>query len=105
MSVATPLDQKPLDEILADMALFPEMNPGPVCRMTSNGTIVLANTKAKTFFGDDHLAGKNWLEILPAIDNATWKNILASNQPYPIDQKFGDVWMSFAHVTSPARDQ
>jgi signal transduction histidine kinase len=91
--------------LAVDMALFPEMNPGPVCRMTREGTILLANSKATSFFGDENLRGKNWRNILSSIDDATWQAILASEHPFPVDQQFGSVWMSFAHVVSPSRDQ
>jgi signal transduction histidine kinase len=91
--------------LAVDMALFPEMNPGPVCRMDRSGKVLLANSKAKSFFGDEQLAGKNWRTILTVIDDATWESIIAADRPFAIEEKIGDVWMSFAHVVSPDRDQ
>jgi hypothetical protein len=44
-----------IQQLLADMALFPEMNPGPVCRLTRDGFVILANTKAKRVFGNREL--------------------------------------------------
>jgi signal transduction histidine kinase len=103
MSVAS--NEAASQRLAVDMALFPEMNPGPVCRMTREGMILLANSKAKSFFGDEHLAGKNWRSLLSVLDDSTWQNILASEHPYAVEEKIADVWMSFAHVISPARDQ
>src|SRR6266540_119142 len=99
------LKQISSQNLAADMALFPEMNPGPVCRMDRSGKILLANSNAKSFFGDENLAGKNWRAIVSVIDDATWKEILASERPIPVEEQIGPVWMSFAHVTSPAKDQ
>ena len=48
---------------LAELAKFPEMNPGPVLRFDKTGKVLLANTKAKDLFGEAELLEKNWKNI------------------------------------------
>src|SRR5438105_4267434 len=89
---------------LADMAMFPEMNPGPVCRMDREGTIVLANTAAKNFFGEANLLGQCWLDLCPGMDRDTWEKILISDKLFPLEAEIGNVWMHFAHVSNASKE-
>jgi len=89
---------------VVDMALFPEMNPGPVCRIDRNGKILLANTAAKHFFGDPNLQGKSWFDLCPGLDDETWDKILISDGLFPVDVQIGYTWMHFAHVCKERRE-
>jgi signal transduction histidine kinase len=89
---------------VTDMALFPEMNPGPVCRIDRAGNILLANTAAKHFFGDIELQGKSWFDLCPGLDLDTWEKILTSNGVYPVEVQIGYTWMHFAHVCKGRRE-
>ena len=42
---------KDAERQLRDLAQFPEMNPGPVCRLDVDGKIVLANRATRTLLG------------------------------------------------------
>ena len=61
-------------ELIANMARFPDMNPGPVLRLQDDGTIVLSNIAAKKLFGNQ-VDGKNWMLICPGIDKNKWAHI------------------------------
>lgn len=89
-------DQR-IRQLIADMALFPEMNPGPVTRMDRSGTILLANTAAKKLFGDRELAGMSWLELCPGLTHAIWERILDAKEVYPFETEVGDIYMVFKH--------
>jgi hypothetical protein len=53
---------------LAEVARFPEMNPGPVLRVELHaGTVILANEAARNVFGDE-LVGRRWHHICPGVD-------------------------------------
>ena len=47
---------------LAELARFPEMNPGPVIRTDEGGTLLLANAAAQEVFGSG-LIGRSWPQL------------------------------------------
>lgn len=100
MDVRTEIQEKDrqIQELLADMALFPEMNPGPVCRMDRDGMILLANTAAKKFFHSDTLAGNSWLELCPGMTLQTWKKIRECKKVFPFEAELDDSYMVFNHT-------
>src|ERR1041384_3966085 len=85
---------------LADMAKFPEMNPGPVCRFDRSGKVLLANSKAKKVFGEKNLLGKNWMDICPGITNEIWKKILECKTTFIHEAEIENVFMLFTHLCS-----
>src|SRR5947209_7043121 len=99
-----PLTEAEVQRQLADMAMFPEMNPGPVCRMDRTGTILLANTAAKKFFGSQNLVGKSWLDLCPGMDRAVWERVLTATEVFPIEAEIGNIWMHFAHVSNETHE-
>jgi signal transduction histidine kinase len=80
---------------LAEVARFPEMNPGPVVRTDLTGCVLMANRAARTVFGQD-LLGRSWLDTCPTI-REQWSTILASDVPVPTEAKIGDRDFLFAH--------
>ncbi len=50
------------------MALFAELDPDPVIRIDSNGSIVVTNDAAQKVFSSRSLIGENIAQILPMID-------------------------------------
>jgi signal transduction histidine kinase len=96
---ANKLNERKLEEqaaVIAEIARFPDMNPGPVLRMTLQGEILLANRKAESVFGDE-LLHKNWLEILPGIAGADWNRIVATEDVVPFETRVGEVDWVFNH--------
>jgi signal transduction histidine kinase len=73
----TPRPTGPNEAILAEMAAFPEMNPGPVIRTDLTGKILLVNTAARQVFVADQLTGSNWLSVCPSVDRDVWERTLA----------------------------
>ena len=62
---------------LAEVARFPEMNPGPVLRMDPAGKVLMANAAARKVFGEA-LVGRSWLELCPQIGSDDWAGAVAS---------------------------
>jgi signal transduction histidine kinase len=85
-------------QLLADMALFPEMNPGPVCRLDRDGKVLLANTKAKKLFGEQNLLGWSWFDLCPGMNKETWSKVVDCGDVYPFESHVGDIYMVFNHV-------
>lgn len=68
-------ERRQLEDSLADTAVelamtsgFPEMNPGPVFRLSNKGAVILANAPARQVFGEVRVEGKSWLELCPGGD-------------------------------------
>ena len=85
---------------LAEVARFPEMNPGPVLRMDEAGTILLANAAARDVFGSDPI-GRSWPELCPSVDPTAWAGILASGEVVRHEARVGEHDYVFAHRHDP----
>ena len=60
---------------LSEIASFPEMNPGPVLRISSEGKILMANKAAHNIFSSMK-EGSFWKDICPGINVDNWGKIL-----------------------------
>jgi PAS domain S-box-containing protein len=85
---------------IAEIARFPDMNPGPVLRMGLDANVLLANAAARRVFGDE-LLGRRWRDLCPGIDEATWNRVLASTGPVPVEARIGEASYVFAHRYDP----
>ncbi len=90
-------DPLPDPTSLAGMAAFPEMNPGPLCRMDRNGVIVLANPAARDIFRDEKLVGRPWVEVCPGMTAATWERALHGSEGVRHETEVNGVWLLFIH--------
>ena len=61
-------ERKRVEEALADMASFAEMNPAPVLRLDRDGTILLVNPAARQLFGETDLLGRSWYALCPELE-------------------------------------
>jgi len=84
-------------ESLANMARFPDMNPGPVLRLKDDGEIILSNKAAKAVFGED-LEAENWKSLCPGMDEQKWEHITTCDDItyHEVDMN-GKVYM-FTHT-------
>ncbi|MCG6955031.1 MAG: PAS domain-containing protein [Gemmatimonadetes bacterium] len=83
---------------LVEMARFPEMNPGPVCRLDLDGCVVLANKAARRFFDCDSLKGRSWLDLCPGVDETLWQKMVGSEEGLVLEAKVGSRQMVFTHT-------
>jgi PAS domain S-box-containing protein len=85
---------------LAEIARFPEMNPGPVLRLDLDANVLLANAAARDVFGED-LIGRCWRDLCPGIDEPTWQGVLDVAGPVPLEARIGEREYVFAHRHDP----
>jgi PAS domain S-box-containing protein len=85
---------------LAEVARFPEMNPGPVLRMDPAGKVLMANAAARKVFGEA-LVGRSWLELCPPIGEQAWAGALASPEVVFLEAQVGERHYVFAHRYDP----
>jgi PAS domain S-box-containing protein len=85
---------------LAEIARFPEMNPGPVLRLDLDANVLLANAAARGVFGGD-LIGSCWRDLCPGIDQPTWQGVLDAAGSVPREARIGDREYVFAHRHDP----
>jgi len=83
---------------LRELARFPEMNPGLVCRLDREGFIVLANAAARRLFDDEALVGKCWLDVCPDMTRARWEDILAATEHTRHETQVGSRYVLFTHT-------
>lgn len=86
---------------LAELARFPDMNPGPVLRLDKNGLVLLANRAARRVFASDELTGKNWLELCPNIDSRFWERVLEAHEPIGLETQISQRHYLFHHAPGP----
>ncbi len=97
--------RRQLEDELVKVAQFPEYNPGPVLRLDSAGTVMLANRAALALFGGDELLGRSWLDICPGIDADTWRLAASAvDEPFALDANVGARCFGFRHVRVPDDD-
>lgn len=81
---------------LAEVARFPEMNPGPVLRMAPDARVLMANAAARKVFGE-HLIGQSWLDLCPGVDTALWHEFEAADDVRFHEARIGDRSFVLAH--------
>ena len=89
--------------LLAEMARFPEMNPGPVARLTRDGIVLRANAAAIRIFGRGELAGVSFREC-PDLDDELWQEVFRAKAPVQHDMTQGDTDLCFNLVHEPESD-
>ncbi len=88
---------------LAEVARFPDMNPGPVLRVDLEGIVLMANRAARKVCGDE-LVGACWQDICPRIDEATWRDILDATGPVALERRIGERELVFTHRRDSEHD-
>ncbi len=81
---------------IAEVARFPQMNPGPVLRVDLEGTVRMANPAAHAVCGDD-LEGERWPDMCPGIDEPTWRSIVDATEPVALERCIGGRDYVFTH--------
>ncbi|HSM05095.1 MAG TPA: ATP-binding protein [Longimicrobiales bacterium] len=92
---------KAAERALAELARFPDMNPGPVCRLDRRGRVLLANPAAKAVFGGDGLNGANWLELVPGAAGAFWERLVGTNEPMALEARVEGRQFVLTHAPGP----
>ncbi len=88
--------QKEAERMLAEVARFPEMNPGPVLRCELDSKVILANAAARHAFGNE-LVGLRWRDCVAGVDDAMWNRIMQGTDPIYLEAQIGDRAYVFAH--------
>ena len=91
-------DKQALLQELEELARFPEMNPGPVLRLDTTGTIILANTGAKKIFNLPNLIGVKWQDICPGMDAEHWKEVTSCSRDMGFEADVNERCYLFTHV-------
>src|SRR5262245_23870151 len=93
--------QPPLDPAeLAEIALFPELNPGPVCRLNKEGKILRANAAAKKVLGEENFIGSSWFSHCKNVSEKIWQQILNCHTTFPFESPVGEKIFLFSYVCS-----
>jgi PAS domain S-box-containing protein len=96
--------RKEAERELSEGARFPEMNPGPVARLHSDGTVHRANLAARRVLGREDIHGMSFREFF-GIPDDVWDRVLTSGEPIHYEAEIGPVWLSFTLVHEPESDQ
>ena len=95
-------DLKAAEAKLADLAEFPEMNPGPVIRLDTGGCIVLANRATRDLIGREDVRGESWLDLCPGVDETFFARVLDADRSLTIEARIGQSDFVFSHVRAPS---
>jgi signal transduction histidine kinase len=89
---------------LALLAELPEKNPGPVCRLGTDGTVLMANATARRFLADgEDPRGRNWLELCPGVTPELWRRVLDDGRASHESER-GRRSVAFSYVRSDHGD-
>ncbi len=96
---------KPLAQSeLAEMARFPDMNPGPVFRLDLSGKILRVNTAALKVYGGNDLIGESWFHLCPGMNDKIWQHMLQCKTTFPFETEIGHTCFLFTHVCTESRE-
>lgn len=87
----------------ANMARFPDMNPGPVLRLNQEGCILLTNKAARAVFGKD-LTGESWLDHCPGMAKEKWQEIISKKTIRRLEVTFASRVFMFTHTPDDESD-
>ena len=89
---------------LAELAELPEKNPGPVCRLAPDGTVLMANAAARAFLADGaDLRGQSWHAVCPGISPDLWRQVIDDGRAGH-DSECAGRTISFTYVRSQRGD-
>lgn len=95
-------------EALALLAELPERNPGPVCRLARDGTVLMANAAARRFIGEQEIRGRCWVDVCPGMTWELWEKVLDSDPGSDIrvlhEAERSGSWVQFTHLRSESGD-
>ena len=94
-----------VDEALVDMASFAKMNPAPVLRLDSQGTILLVNPAAGELWGEPGLVGKSWYALCPELEPMALERLLRNDIPKQHECVVGERCLLFTYRAVPDRGQ
>ncbi len=92
---------KAAERALAELARFPDMNPGPVCRLDRSGRILLANRAARALFQCEVLDGRSWLELVPDVDGDVWNQVVSGGEELTVETTLGGRHYVLTHAPGP----
>jgi PAS domain S-box-containing protein len=92
------------EALVAEMALFPEMNPGPVIRLDPDGTVRRNNGAAGAIFGDE-IIGRCFWDLCPDFSEEARQRAIAGGDPIQEDVLVHDTHLRFTVTHSPESDQ
>lgn len=93
--------QKVAERALAELARFPDMNPGPVCRLDRDGVVLLANPAALRVFECDDLKGRAWRDLVPQVSDDFWTTLIESGESAALEAKIGKRQYVLTHTAEP----
>jgi len=98
-------ERKRAEEALADMASFAKMNPAPVLRLDSQGTILLVNPAASELYGETDLVGKSWYALCPELEPMALEGMLRGDHTLRHECLLGERCLLFTYRALPDRGQ
>ncbi|HEX9691780.1 MAG TPA: ATP-binding protein [Gemmatimonadales bacterium] len=91
-------ERRAAEREVAEMARFPEMNPGPVLRLDHDGRVLLANAAARGLFARPSVVGLRWTELCPGVDEGFWQRVLRATSSCLVEARVGGREMVFSHT-------
>jgi signal transduction histidine kinase len=93
-------ERKQAEKALAEMALFPEMNPAPILRTDLDGTVSLANQAANELFEERHLIGQSWYALCPIVDKQTFAQLSRQGGTIQHEYRIGERDFIFTYLSN-----
>src|ERR1041385_9322829 len=99
---ANPLASPTNASVVSDLAMFPEMNPGPVIRTDEGGMVLLANAAARELFSLSPTPGNTrWTDICPGCSPEFWARVLAGADRLQHESALGERVFTFTYRRPP----
>jgi len=83
---------------LAELARFPEMNPGPVCRLDMDGCVVLAYKAVRNLFSEENPVGRRWPDVCPGVTAEFWERVVGSKDVVTHEVRIRERTLMFTYT-------
>jgi len=95
---------KKAEQALKEMALLPEMAPGPVMRVDRDGTVCLANTASNDLYGMDKVEGMSIFKAIPGLAGEEFAEMFGPDEKImQVETKLGAAHYFFVLRSEPLR--
>ena len=94
-------ERKQAEKEIAELSIFPEMNPAPVVKIERKGIILLFNRSAQNLFKKANLLGKQWKVLCPECEEAGFPQALNSKEAFQHECRIMNKHFLFTYKKIP----
>jgi PAS domain S-box-containing protein len=98
-------ERKKREKEIAELSIFPEMNPAPVIKVDGRGTILRSNKAARKLYGQKDLSTRSWMDLCPECRRDDLLKTLEQKETFQHESRIKDQHFLFTYKMVPDSDR